>query len=111
MQMINSEVQVSPDFVKKDLNYNGAIVSIEGGMESSVKLAIQPDDNSCDPKYALGHMVSIYNLLTVRTHFIKAIRNLTAGKDIRQTIVKEIPANRVDIMGLYFRSLAIYFWL
>ncbi|KAF3649966.1 Short-chain dehydrogenase TIC 32, chloroplastic [Capsicum annuum] len=39
-------------------------------------------------------------------HVIMAVRNMTAGKDVRDAIVKEIPAAKVDTMELDLSSLA-----
>ncbi|XP_049393840.1 short-chain dehydrogenase TIC 32, chloroplastic-like [Solanum stenotomum] len=39
-------------------------------------------------------------------HVIMAVRNITAGKDVKEAIVKEIPAAKVDIMELDLSSLA-----
>ncbi|XP_059304761.1 short-chain dehydrogenase TIC 32, chloroplastic-like isoform X1 [Lycium ferocissimum] len=39
-------------------------------------------------------------------HVIMAVRNMTAGKDVREAIVKEIPAAKVDTMELDLSSLA-----
>ncbi|KAH0686811.1 hypothetical protein KY284_017364 [Solanum tuberosum] len=39
-------------------------------------------------------------------HVIMAVRNIAAGKDVKEAIVKEIPAAKVDIMELDLSSLA-----
>ncbi|KAK4363061.1 hypothetical protein RND71_018302 [Anisodus tanguticus] len=39
-------------------------------------------------------------------HVIMAVRNISAGKDVKEAIVKEIPAAKVDIMELDLSSLA-----
>ncbi|KAK4350864.1 hypothetical protein RND71_030177 [Anisodus tanguticus] len=39
-------------------------------------------------------------------HVIMAVRNMGAGKDVREAIVKEIPAAKVDVMELDLSSLA-----
>ncbi|XP_055825933.1 short-chain dehydrogenase TIC 32, chloroplastic-like [Solanum dulcamara] len=38
-------------------------------------------------------------------HVIMAVRNMTAGKDVKEAIVKEIPAAKVDVMELDLSSL------
>lgn len=39
-------------------------------------------------------------------HVIMAVRNIAAGKDVKEAIVKEISAAKVDIMELDLSSLA-----
>ncbi|KAK9178816.1 hypothetical protein WN944_024945 [Citrus x changshan-huyou] len=39
-------------------------------------------------------------------HVIMAVRNMAAGKDVREAIVKEIPSAKVDAMELDVSSLA-----
>nr|XP_009615964.1 short-chain dehydrogenase TIC 32, chloroplastic-like isoform X2 [Nicotiana tomentosiformis]XP_016438624.1 PREDICTED: short-chain dehydrogenase TIC 32, chloroplastic-like isoform X2 [Nicotiana tabacum] len=39
-------------------------------------------------------------------HVIMAVRNMAAGKDVKEEIVKEIPAAKVDVMELDLRSMA-----
>lgn len=39
-------------------------------------------------------------------HVVMAVRNLSAGRDVKEAIVKEIPSCKVDVMELDLSSLA-----
>lgn len=39
-------------------------------------------------------------------HVIMAVRNVNSGKDVRETVLKEIPTAKIDVMELDLSSMA-----
>ncbi|MCD7469700.1 Short-chain dehydrogenase TIC 32, chloroplastic [Datura stramonium] len=60
-----------------------------------------------DDRASSGIGAETSRVLALRgVHVIMAVRNITAGKDVKEEIVKEIPAAKVDVMELDLSSLA-----
>lgn len=39
-------------------------------------------------------------------HVVMAVRNLEAGRNVKEAILKEIPTDQIDVMELDLRSMA-----
>ncbi|XP_016505838.1 short-chain dehydrogenase TIC 32, chloroplastic [Nicotiana tabacum] len=82
------------------LSYNSTAGEVTQGIDGSGLTAIVTGASS-----GIGSETS--RVLALRgVHVIMAVRNMAAGKDVKETIVKEIPAAKVDTMELDLSSLA-----
>ncbi|XP_070053291.1 short-chain dehydrogenase TIC 32, chloroplastic-like isoform X2 [Nicotiana tomentosiformis] len=81
-------------------SYNSTAEEVTHGIDGSGLTAIVTGASS-----GIGSETS--RVLALRgVHVIMAVRNMAAGKDVKETIVKEIPAAKVDTMELDLSSLA-----
>ncbi|XP_009802403.1 short-chain dehydrogenase TIC 32, chloroplastic-like isoform X2 [Nicotiana tabacum] len=95
-------VSVPLNYVKgpSGFSYSSTAEEVTHGIDGSGLTAIVTGASS-----GIGSETS--RVLALRgVHVIMAVKNMAAGKDVKEAIVKEIPAAKVDVMELDLSSLA-----